>query len=294
MAQATTGRQRFGLIILGNSGVGKSFLANTLLNKEAFAHKAAPTAVTTVTEYEELHTVDGNTTFLIFNIPGLIEAKQEQIDKNKEEIYKAFNECTNAVVIYVFGNQNGRIRKEDIVAFEALNKAYPFSQKSLLMVINNMPEDRDADYEGKTITFLREMIIMQEPLKNFCFLEQIRKKNKQEAEQLRETLMQAVLETEPKVHEKKENILIEKDKIDGLMKEIEEKQKEFQEKTSEMKAQFAAEQRRHEADIKKRKEEFEELKIANQQAAGQMQAEINRLRAEIEDGGWFIKLIKKL
>ncbi|CAF4883175.1 unnamed protein product, partial [Rotaria sp. Silwood1] len=107
---------------------------------------ASPTPVTTVTESIE-YTIN-NTTYVIFNIPGLIEAKQEQIDLNKQEINKAFQLCPNAVVIYVFGNQSGRIRNEDIVAFHALNNAYPFASKSLVLVVNGIPVDREENYEG--------------------------------------------------------------------------------------------------------------------------------------------------
>jgi hypothetical protein len=42
--------QKYGLIILGNSGVGKSFIANVLYGKEQFVHKFQPFAVTTETE----------------------------------------------------------------------------------------------------------------------------------------------------------------------------------------------------------------------------------------------------
>src|ERR1700722_3373665 len=115
--------ERCGVIILGNSGVGKSFLVNLLLPNEKFLHKSAPSAVTKATEYEEY--TDGNQTFVIFNIPGLVESKQENIEQNKKEIDKAFQICPNAVIIYVFGNQKGRIRNEDVIAFNALNEAYP-------------------------------------------------------------------------------------------------------------------------------------------------------------------------
>ena len=65
---------KFGLIILGNSGVGKSFLGNILLGREAFEHKFTGGSVTHRTEYQEV-TIDDNV-YAIFNIPGLIEADQ--------------------------------------------------------------------------------------------------------------------------------------------------------------------------------------------------------------------------
>lgn len=73
---------KHGLIILGNSGVGKSFLANILLKEEAFRHEFSARSVTHRTEFREI-TVNG-IRFAIFNIPGLIEADQVIIlDKNQ-------------------------------------------------------------------------------------------------------------------------------------------------------------------------------------------------------------------
>jgi ABC-type lipoprotein export system ATPase subunit len=67
-------RNQSGVIILGNSGVGKSFLANILLGTDTFKHGFAARAVTDLTEYKEI--TFGNHRYAIFNIPGLIEADQ--------------------------------------------------------------------------------------------------------------------------------------------------------------------------------------------------------------------------
>ncbi len=73
-------KNKLGLIILGNSGVGKSFLANILLGHEAFKHEFSAQSVTHRTEFEEI-TLDDHD-YAIFNIPGLIEA--DQVIKNDE------------------------------------------------------------------------------------------------------------------------------------------------------------------------------------------------------------------
>jgi DNA replication protein DnaC len=72
--------EQFGLIILGNSGVGKSFLANILLGREAFKHEFSARSVTHRTEFQEITFDDRD--YAIFNIPGLIEA--DQVIKNDE------------------------------------------------------------------------------------------------------------------------------------------------------------------------------------------------------------------
>lgn len=69
-----------GLIILGNSRVGKSSLANILLNCEAFIHEFSSSSVTHAPEYQEI-TV-GHLRLTIFNIPGLIEAEQSRFEED--------------------------------------------------------------------------------------------------------------------------------------------------------------------------------------------------------------------
>jgi len=153
--------QPIGLIFLGNTGAGKSFLANLILPEEKFAHELSLTAVTKKTVYEKLKY--GNSIVYVFDIPGLIEADEEDgeaIESNKREIDKAFEICPNSIVIYVFGidNISGRIRGEDILAFKELNKAYPFKTESLTIVMNRVPIPikRPDNYEGKAITLLKK------------------------------------------------------------------------------------------------------------------------------------------
>lgn len=94
---------------------------------------------------------------MVNNIPGLIESNQEQIDKNRQEIEKAFDYCPNSITMYVFGAQNRRIRDEDVIALQALNDAYSF-KKSLILILNEIPrQNRSPSYEGETIVYLREI-----------------------------------------------------------------------------------------------------------------------------------------
>ncbi|CAF0951601.1 unnamed protein product [Adineta ricciae] len=54
---------------------------------------------------------------------------QEAVDQNKQEIYKAFQQCPNSVVAFVFsGGSSGRVKDEDLVAFNAIHKAFHFQQ----------------------------------------------------------------------------------------------------------------------------------------------------------------------
>ena len=45
---------KFGVIILGNTGVGKSFLCNIMIGVDKFKHEYSPTSVTSKTEFAEV------------------------------------------------------------------------------------------------------------------------------------------------------------------------------------------------------------------------------------------------
>jgi len=147
---------QYGLIILGNSGVGKSFLANIITGYDVFLHQFQATSVTHNTTSVDITL--GSHTFTIFDIPGLIEAQQERIDLNKQEIDKAFIQRPNSIILFVFGQVNGRLRAQDIVAFNAINAAYPFKQGSLLLVVNGVPKNRPSDYAEETLADLQKLL----------------------------------------------------------------------------------------------------------------------------------------
>lgn len=145
-----------GFIILGNSGAGKSFICNLLIGEEIFANDFDPNAVTTTTRFHRVPC--GSFDALIYDIPGLIEADQERIDRNKREIEKAFKECPNSIVLFVWTHKGGRVVHEDIIAFQALNKAYQFSSESLAFVLNSLPPKRSPQYDEKfTVTLANHL-----------------------------------------------------------------------------------------------------------------------------------------
>eukprot|EP01113_Clastostelium_recurvatum_P012466 TRINITY_DN16481_c0_g1_i2.p1 TRINITY_DN16481_c0_g1~~TRINITY_DN16481_c0_g1_i2.p1 ORF type:complete len:154 (+),score=27.65 TRINITY_DN16481_c0_g1_i2:62-463(+) len=121
------------VIILGNSGAGKSFLGNVMLGEDRFVHAYDAASVTKATEkYEKRIMMNGvMKNICVFNIPGLMESARESIDRNKAEIQKAFSQCATSIVAYVFDCTGGRLRQEDLDSYTALNRAYVSEEKRI-------------------------------------------------------------------------------------------------------------------------------------------------------------------
>ncbi|CAF1627226.1 unnamed protein product [Rotaria magnacalcarata] len=149
-------KPEYGLIILGNSGSGKSYIYNMIIGYERFETDRRREAVTTTIES---HRIDaGPSDLLIYNVPGLIESHQEEIDRNKREIVKAFEQSPISVVIFLRTPVDGRPQPDDIIAFKALKEAYNFPPKSSIFVLNNIPSKRPPTYEARFFALLTKML----------------------------------------------------------------------------------------------------------------------------------------
>ncbi|CAF1398521.1 unnamed protein product [Adineta steineri] len=290
---------QFGLIILGNSGVGKSFLANILLGREAFRHEFSARSVTHRTEFQEI-TIDDQD-YAIFNIPGLIEADQviknddryhrfyvcipavfqTRIDLNKREIDRAFTLRPNSLIIYVFALINGRMHNKDAVAFNAINKAYPLKVESLLLVVNRLPVVRPKNYEGETILLLQDILGREISEKRICFLNHINRDDIDERAALRNQLLSSIVELSPREHIKQQDICLQADEVAILKEDIRKMIRQFEENKLFFENEIREHQKRHEDLVMQQKAESERFQhIIDQQVKEAKEMEEKRV-AEI-------------
>ncbi|UJR12353.1 hypothetical protein I4U23_016530 [Adineta vaga] len=186
-----------GLILLGNIGVGKSLLGNIISNHETFQHQCSASSVTHHVQCQ--NTTIGSMLYSIYDTPGLLEDDQTVVDRNKQEIYKAFQQCPNCIVVFVFtGGSAGRIRDEDVRVLQALNAVFNFQQQSLVLIINDLPKNRSAGYESEIRIKLQGYCKI--PNVKMCLLDHINTSNLQEREQLRKQLIGTVLQCVPTNH----------------------------------------------------------------------------------------------
>ena len=199
-----------GLIIVGNSGVGKSYLANLILGRQHFKHDFSARSVTHRTE--SVTCILGERHYRIYNIPGLIEGDAERIVLNRHEIDRAFGEQKekSLIVIYVFGHQNGRIRNEDVVTFRAIHNAYTFCRSSLIIIINALPPNRPETYNEDTQAALITLLGMQPD--QICFIDRLSSAEIHH-EDVRKQLIHTILNVRPRIHTKTNNINLMTDDV---------------------------------------------------------------------------------
>lgn len=232
-----------GLILLGNTGVGKSLLANILLNEDYFRHDCSPSSVTHLTEWKDFRANKRN--YVVFNIPGLIENNQEAIERNKKEIQRAFEKIPYAIIIPVFlGGAAGRLREEDLVAFNVLNNAYKFEHESLLFVINDLPSTRQPFYEGQMHAKLQELV----NVKNLkvCFLNRINTSNAWQRAYLRKQILGGIVLCTPVAHRKHDEVVLLVDRLKKLETQMKEKQDEMDRKIKNLEGEIERFQRLYE------------------------------------------------
>lgn len=207
-----------GVIIVGNSGVGKSFLCNLLIGEDIFESKCGPKGVTQVTQTYKM-SCGGMFDFLIYDTPGIILTDQDDMENNKKEIEKAFNNCPESIVIFVFGCIGGRASIDDILAFKSLQAAYKFPANCLMFVVNKLPADRLTEFDGKFMITLSRLVpsagISSE---NIFFLAFLNRNNSEERDDQRLKLLAFLSKRKPELQQKYDEIILRRDGINNQSK----------------------------------------------------------------------------
>lgn len=133
------------VLIIGNSGAGKSLLCNCIVGGEVFAHKTQANSTTAVNTF--LPVIDKDSVYVICNVPGLIEADANNIARNKAAIDGAFRFIPDAptVCLFVACPTGGRIKNEDYQAIASVKRFVNIDKKSIAFVVNGVKFDEFDD-----------------------------------------------------------------------------------------------------------------------------------------------------
>lgn len=250
------------ILTCGNSGVGKSFIDNIILGSNVFDHSNIYTSVTRTMEVQ-MTDINGRSA-AVYNLPGLVEANTNNWNDNKNEIMKSFEQSRNQVVVFVFGLGNGgRIRGEDVAAFESLNKAYNFNKHSLITVLNNFDiMNADKDYKVNSILYLRELLDWPPEQKlSIVFIEKLPNttaeavQNSETVYAIRQQLFKSIDEAVPYAHKKAADIVYTaelvqqaKTKLSQLIADLTNLRAKHANELQSLKVQIEQEHKKHLAD----------------------------------------------
>ncbi|CAF1233179.1 unnamed protein product [Adineta steineri] len=188
-------KRRLGIIILGNTGPGKSYIGNLLCGREVFKSSFQAKSVTREAVSETIKLGEYEMDFV--DTPGLVELDQKKIENNIAEIEKAFQMNPISVVIFVWSQTNGRPSPVDIIAFKSLFASYQFPRICMLHIINNVPKEEASDsykrsfvdeVAGSLISY--GMDVTKTPLHydNFILVKHIKPIDTNEINEMREDL----------------------------------------------------------------------------------------------------------
>ncbi|CAF3347898.1 unnamed protein product [Rotaria socialis] len=263
-------KPEYGIIILGNAGSGKSFICNVIIGSERFEADFRPEAVTTISEYHRMGTKEGD--YLIYNIPGLIEINQEQIDRNKNEIMKAFKECPTSIVIFVWTQIGGRAQNDDVIAFNALNDAYKFPVESLMFVVNNVPINRPQQYEGKFLAVLNNTIkSFDVTTVDTIFIDGIDPTNSAQMQNTRAKLMKHIVVHPAHEQNKQHDIVLQLDELKQMRNILKQQQQQAEQDRARLEMQIAKMTKEHNRSQAEANERFQ--KIAEEYKSMQQRAQ---------------------
>lgn len=153
------------LIILGNSGVGKSFFCNALVQQTTFNSRFSSSSVTDNVECDVLE--HERTPYVVYNIPGLIEADARNSERNKRCIEQAFRHLPEAktVIVFIVSQEAGRPRNEDICAWMAIKAYVPqLELHTVAFVVNKINKEEFEspnewlNYQAQTERLLKEQV----------------------------------------------------------------------------------------------------------------------------------------
>lgn len=247
-----------GIIILGNAGSGKSYICNLLIGHDRFKADFQPEAVTTETEHHQV--LFGSKSCRIYNIPGLIEVNQEQIDRNKREIVKAFEQCPTSVVIFVWTQIGGRAQPDDAIAFNALKTAYQFPPGSLMFIVNNIPVRRPGDYEAKFLTTLGNLLRpVPVSLKDTFFLDTLDPSDTQKIQDMRAKLYSFIDSHHVALQRKCGDIILQSDHLKQLREELKKQQQEAERNREENQRIMQEMTRRYALEREERERSFQKI-----------------------------------
>jgi len=265
--------EKIGIQILGNSRVGKSFIANLLADTD-FKSERSASSVTTKTESREFNTPRGP--LVVFNVPGLIEVDKECIERNKNEVRQAFLQCPNSIIAFVFKDNNGSVSAQDVAAFKAVDNSFAILEESLVFVINQWAgAPKDIQHEAELEVKLKQLT--KKPQAQVIFVPIIKRESEEQKKSEQKRLVCVMLQRIPHPH--KENNPLDLDEeseatkkvmadLQSLVAKLDEQSKQKDEQFTKLTEEMKQQQEKSRAELAVLQQKMDEAISASKQSDG--------------------------
>jgi septin family protein len=246
--------------IIGNTGVGKSFLCNCLVARNAFESANQPYSCTRNVESMEVkctHVTEDHKevpfALRVFNIPGLLEADPARVKDNVRLLQSALDRKQHSVVLYVLTTESGRIRDGDYVAFSALKTAYDLTMHACAFIVN---KSHRRDNQAAITSYINTVLAPFE----VWFLPEIQTEDDHigmvDMTSIKNMLLVVVNTLTPNRLTKKSELKLDADYIQELKEESQKRKQEFESQLQKMKS----EKEQCERDVTNLKYQLERIK----------------------------------
>jgi len=209
---------------MGNTGVGKTFIVNHLCGvKDKFDSKDSATSVTSKIEAVSMKHED--TTYKIYNLPGLLEDDDDRIKANVKMLKEVLEKKEKVIIFYIVVTSSGRLRYEDKIAFKAFQKAYEIGSNALAFIVNK--DDLKKEIQADVQIRLQE-VLTDKPVH---FMPSLKKSDFKEDSLIVVTLFQLVVkEMVPCIPKKLAEMSLNKDDLADLKKTMKKQEELFEQR----------------------------------------------------------------
>lgn len=144
------------LLLVGNSGVGKSFIGNALLGTDTFRSSFQVDSLTRAVQRSSVVDPGSGQHWVVVDMPGLIEANAESLRSNEEEMGKAFAMASGrpVVVAFVITLEGGRMQPDQLgTVRELMSRVQGLSGSNSLIIANKIDDDAPENGIRQTLQY---------------------------------------------------------------------------------------------------------------------------------------------
>ncbi|KAG0236863.1 hypothetical protein BGW41_000334 [Actinomortierella wolfii] len=144
------------LLLVGNPGVGKSYLLNSLGGHFASGFSAVD-GLTSQCTHSDVYIESESSYVRLVDVPGLLETNGPRMKENGRAIAEALRKKGKFKLVFVLAESSGRVHPADLYTIGKVMKAVDYAV-DVGLVINKVPDDEMEYYQEADIKSIIEQL----------------------------------------------------------------------------------------------------------------------------------------